>query len=266
MIIPLSEILKFKPKAGAEDIGVLNDLYLDDRHWHVRYFLANATAWLKAEHEVLLYILDLESISRPERTLTFRVTRDQIAQCPSCGVARPVCGNLISTMHEFYQWPRYWETEAGLEGPLLHYATQTSPPICPSADKPAEGTPGLRSGQELIRFHVVSEGQRIGDICDLLIDLGEWTIRYLVVRLQDDHKQVVLSPRLINQVDGASQSVSIDFSERMLRHSPCYNRSAPIMMTYDDGVTDYYYFSAKWLLNYNPNLLMSYNDYLLLKK
>lgn len=266
MIIPLTEILKFRPRSGDEDLGVLSDLYLGDRHWHIRYFQINASSWRKADHDALLYIVDLESINRSEKIMTFRTTREKIACCPSCGVARPVCGSLMSTLHDYYQWPRYWEEEPGLKGPMLSRVPPSKAPGCLPDGEPDMEAPSLYSAKALIQCHVEAENRPIGDLCDLLIDLGEWTVRYLVVRLQDDHKQVVLSPRLINHVDEAGQCARVDFSERMLRNSPCYHRSAPIMMTYDDGVTDYYYFSAKWLLNYNPNLLMSYNDYLLLKK
>jgi hypothetical protein len=70
-------------RLGAKDgdIGHVKDIYFDDRHWHVRYVVADTGSWL-SRRQVLLSPHAFGPLERQEKLLLINLTRKQIEDSP----------------------------------------------------------------------------------------------------------------------------------------------------------------------------------------
>src|SRR5438477_564858 len=120
-------------RLGARDgeIGQLKDLYFDDRHWTVRYLVADTGRWLP-ERKVLLSPFAVTAIRmETHKAIEVNLTRQQIEQSPPIDTHMPISRQFEMRFYQYYGWPYYWP------GPLLWGPVEAPGPYIP-ATVPAE--------------------------------------------------------------------------------------------------------------------------------
>ncbi len=107
-MLSIAKTLKGYQLHGLDgEIGRVMEFYFDDRHWTVRYLVAETGNWLTGRH-VLISPYALGAISCGERHITVELTKKQIEGSPSLDTDKPVSRQFEETFNQYYGWPMYW--------------------------------------------------------------------------------------------------------------------------------------------------------------
>ncbi len=236
---PAKQLNGFSLRATDGEIGHVKDLYFDDLHWQLRYFVVETGTWLK--HRIVL--IAPESIRAPEwddHLLPAKLTRKEIRLSPSWDTDQPVSRQYEAALRKHYAWQPYW-------GSIYTDAGVGLPP--PAATKPAEeisdelaGDPHLFSVNAVIGHHVIATDGEIGHVDDLLIDDERWVIRYLVVATRNwwPGNKVILSPWWTSEVNWLGRKIRMDLTRDAIKTSPPYDPEKTLTAEESGELHDYY--------------------------
>ncbi len=243
MLRSVSEILGYRLQATDGDIGRCKDLLFDDRHWTIRYVVADTGGWLSG-HKVLVSPISLDRPDWSSRRLITRVNRQRIEAAPDLDEDAPVSRQYERQYHAHYGWPVYW-SGAGVwaadayPAPLFDTGAQVA---LEDAEDESDPDPHLRSVDEVKHYEIAARDGTIGKVSDFIMDDQTWTIRYLVV---DTHKwlpgkRVLISPLWVKSVDWGGRDVQVDLTREEVRKSPEFDPDAPVNRDYEVRLFDYY--------------------------
>ena len=253
MLRTLNELRGFQLEATDGTIGRVTGAYFDDHEWSVRYLVVDTGSWLHAR-EVLISPTSLGVADGRTRTLAARLTRKQVEDSPSVDLDKPVSRQQEGEVVGHYGWPAYWSMglwESRI--PAMMEATREHP------DKPApsrnDGDPHLRSGREVIGYHLHATDDTLGHVEDLIIDDESWTVRYLAVDTSSwwFGGHVLISPRWIRAVRWPERMVDLSVPRDVIKHSPTWNPTYPITQAYEDDLLDYYRLRQAWSVDRRSN-------------
>jgi hypothetical protein len=89
------------------EIGKVKEFYFDDRHWTIRYLVAETGTWL-ADRQVLISPYALVAVNNEERSIAIDLTKKQIEDSPSLDSDKPVSRQFEEAHLGFYGLPVYW--------------------------------------------------------------------------------------------------------------------------------------------------------------
>ena len=91
------------------EIGKVKEFYFDDRHWTIRYLVADTGNWLTGR-QVLISPYALVAVNKDEYTPKIEVdlTKKQIEDSPSLDSDKPVSRQFEENYYGYYGWPMYW--------------------------------------------------------------------------------------------------------------------------------------------------------------
>jgi hypothetical protein len=211
MLHKASRIRGTSIRATDGDVGQVEEFYFDDERWTIRYLIVDTGSWLM-HRRVLVPPM---SIERPWTIagLLSTLTREQIQQSPEVeshpAMSRPDEARVLA----HYGYPSYWEEAA--EG--------DSAPSDRSRLKPGEEH--LCGTKEITGYHLQASDGEIGHVDDILIDDGNWRIRYLVVDTSNwiGGKSVVISPTALQGIDWTQSRMQVDLTREAIRQSPSFD-------------------------------------------
>lgn len=91
------------------DIGHVQDMLVDDRHWSISYLIVDTSNWWGG-HQVLVAPRWIESVSWPEAKVLVGLTRQAVQDAPAYDAAEGLERGQEEGMHEHYGRPGYWTT------------------------------------------------------------------------------------------------------------------------------------------------------------
>jgi hypothetical protein len=197
------------------EIGKVGDFFFDDRYWTVRYLLADTAGWLSGR-QALISPDSLSSATGGSHRLSVELTKEKIKESPYLEPGTPVSQQLENSRFGYFGWPMYY--------------------------------PHLRSTKEMSACNLAASDGEIGQVQDLLIDSGTWTIRYLVVdtRSSSDAKFVVVAPASIDRVSWKDAKVFTTLSRAALKPAPEYKAESPPTRDYEERLHRHYRRPGYW--------------------
>jgi len=90
------------------EIGTVSEFYFDDKHWAIRYLVADTGNWLPGR-QVLISPYALVEVTREERHVEVNLTKKQIEGSPSLDSDKPVSRQFEEAYYGYYRWPMYWD-------------------------------------------------------------------------------------------------------------------------------------------------------------
>jgi hypothetical protein len=228
------------------DIGKVKEFYFDDRHWTVRYLVADTGNWLTGR-QVLISPYALNGVIKSEKHLSVDLTKKQIENSPSLDSHKPVSRQFEDDYYGYYGWPTYW-SGSSIWGDY--------PYIERNRNKWGEFTKGakvsdrhLRSTHEVTGYHLQALDGEIGHIEDFIIDDETWAIRYLIINTGNwwPGKQVLVSPHWIERVRWSESKVFFDLSRDTIKESPEYTEESLITREYEIGLHRHYDRPSYWI-------------------
>jgi hypothetical protein len=191
-------------------IGKIREIYFDDSTWAVRYFVTDVRRWL---HKYVL--LSPQALGRPDvgrHLLPASVTTSQIRNSPKIDTDLPIALQVQARLHRHYGWAFYW----GAEALIGSTDTDVFSPLEPANAGGAPFDPHLRTTRVVAGHRVQAKDGVAGVVEDFLLDGASWTLRSLVVRL-DDGRRVALPTPWVRQIRLETTQVFVDMPLETIR-------------------------------------------------
>lgn len=246
MLINAKSLKGYAFQGRDGELGTEREFYFDDRHWAVRYLVAETGTWL-TERQVLLSPYALLSVDKDKRRIVVDLTRKQIEDSPSLDSDKPVSRQFEESYHGYYGWPIYWNG-ASMWG--------NYPAIFHDRDAPNPEIPGgkpwnhhLRSSREVTGYRIEATDGEIGHVDDYIIDDATWGICYLVVDTRNwlPGRKVLISPRWIERVSWDDSNLLVGLSRESVKRSPEYSEGASITREYEARLHGHYSRAGYWV-------------------
>ena len=94
------------------EIGKVKEFYFDDRHWTIRYLVAETGTWL-ADRQVLISPYALSAVNKEAKNIAVDLTKKQIEASPSLDSDKPVSRQFEQAYYGHYLYPMYWDGPTG---------------------------------------------------------------------------------------------------------------------------------------------------------
>ena len=227
------------------EMGRVKEFYFDDRHWTIRYLVADTGTWLPGR-QVLISPYSLVAINTEKQEIEVGLTKKQIEDSPSLDSDKPVSRQFEETYSGYYGWPTYWSGA---------YTWGFSPYVVRDREKwkaaPQPGKPWdhhLRSTQAVSGYHIQGTDGEVGHVEDFIIDDETWAIRYLRINTLNwwPGKEVLISPLWIERVSWAESKVFVNLSREAIKKSPEYTEDFLLTRDYESALHQHYGRKGYW--------------------
>ena len=245
MLVNVKSITGYTLDSLDGEIGTVNEFYFDDKHWTIRYMVADTGNWLPGRL-VLISPYALVEVNKEERHVAVNLTKKQIEGSPSLDSDKPVSRQNEEAYNSYYSWPLYWD------GP---YVWGAYPNFGRDSAKGAESARGgrgwdshLRSTGEVNGYHLQGAEGEIGHVADFIIDDATWSIRYLVIDTRNwwPGKKVLVSTQWVDGVSWTESKVFVNLTLDSIRQSPEYTEEALLTRDYEDRLHRHYRRPGYW--------------------
>lgn len=230
----LGHLTGYRLQASDGEIGKLKQIYFDDKHWVVRYFVVQTGNWLLGR-EVLIVPSVVTKVNEESKCLDVDLTCDQIKNSPPKDAALPVSRHYEKEYYRYYGWEPYWSID-----PMLGSAPVILPAEAIETKEPEN--PHLRSSEEVVSYQIHAQDSEIGHVEDFIVEDPDWVIRYLEIGTRNwlPGKNVLISPAWIQQVDWHKHEVSVKLTAASIQRAPAYDSSKVISREYQVKLFKHY--------------------------
>ena len=228
------------------EIGKVKEFYFDDRHWTIRYLVADTGHWLTGR-QVLISPYALVAIVREEKHIAVELTKKQIEDSPSLNSDKPVSRQFEQSYYGYYGYPMYW-------GGLCAWGAY--PYLVRDRKMWSNLTHGekawdahLRSTHAVSGYQIQAADGEIGHVEDFLIDDETWAIRYLIIGTRNwwPGKKVLVSPQWIERVSWGEWKVYVNISRETVKQSPEYTEASLLTREYETKLHRHYNCQGYWV-------------------
>ena len=228
------------------EIGKVEEFYFDDKHWAIRYLVANTGNWLTGR-EVLISPYALRDVNKEKQDIFINLTKKQIEDSPSLETDKPVSRQFEEKYSGYYGWPPYWG------GPYMWGAYAY---VERDQEKWKEVNPGgkawdahLRSTRTVSTYNLQTTDGDLGHVGDFVIDDRTWAIRYLIVDRRNwwPGKKVLISPQWIDRVSWTESKVFVNLSREAIKESPEYTEESLLSRDYEIKLHQHYNRQGYWV-------------------
>ena len=246
MLCKAKSLRGYKLNGLDGEIGGVKEFYFDDKHWTVRYLVADTGNWL-SERQVLISPHALTAISPEDQNISIKLTKQQIEDSPSLLSDLPVSKQFEDAYYGYYGWPVYSDSpyEWGSYPHLVPISGENLPPS--SLDNKWDSH--LRSTNAVSGYHIQASDGEVGHVEDFLIDDDLWTIRYLVVDTRNwwPGKRLLISPQWIEQVNWDDSRVLVHLTQELIKQAPEYSDETVVTREYEAALHRHYYRQGYWV-------------------
>jgi hypothetical protein len=107
MLVTAKALSGYKLQSIDGNIGSAKEFYFDDRHWTIRYLVANSGTWMTGR-KVLISPYSISGIDAASKEIAVHLTKAQIEGSPSIDSDRPVSRQFEDSYYGYYGFPYYW--------------------------------------------------------------------------------------------------------------------------------------------------------------
>jgi len=246
MLIEAKKLQGYKLESLDGEIGKFKEFYFDDRHWAIRYLIAETGNWLTGR-QVLISPYALVAVNKEEHNIAVNLTKKQIEDSPALYSHKPVSREFEEEYYGYFGLPPYWG--GPYMGESASYikrdrAIRSEPnPTAKALD------PHLRSTHDVRGHHIHAADGGIGHVEDFVIDDEIWAIRYLVIDTKNwwPGKKVLVSPRWIDRVSWSESKLFTSLSREVIKQAPEYTADSLLTRDYESGLHRHYDRPGYWL-------------------
>ncbi len=245
MLLKANALKGFTLNSLDGEIGEVSEFYFDDKHWVIRYLVADTGGWL-AGRLVLISPYALDGAIKDSDSIAIHLTKKQIRESPSLDSDKPVSRQFELDYSGYYGWPMYWG------GPMMWGAYPylvRDPNQWKTANEPEKSwDPHLRSTDAVTGHHIQATDGEIGHVVDFLIDDETWAIRYLIVDTRNwwPGKKVLVSPQWIERVSWSELKVHVNLTREAIKAAPEYTDESPMTRDFEGGLFRHYDRDGYW--------------------
>jgi uncharacterized protein YrrD len=244
----LKDLEGYTVQASDGEVGSVHDFYFDDDQWTVRYLIV-LTSEEFGKGKVLLSPLAVDKIYDDEKSVELTVSQENVKNSPDIDTAKPISRKLETEIHDYYQWPYYWQS-GGVSG--IGPGVVSAYPAAADRERETGAErathPNLRSISEVLGYNIQARDGEIGFLEDFVVEDEAWRMLYLIVNTGNwlSDRKVLVSPQWIDRISWPNSSVEVDLNKETVRHSPELDPSAPINREYETKLYDHYGRNKYW--------------------
>lgn len=245
MLIKVKELIGYKINGHDGEVGSVDEYYIDDSSWTVRYLVANTGGWL-TDRQVLISPNSIIAVNKITNCIDIDLTKKQIENSPSLDSDKPVSRQFEKSFYGYYGWPQYWVVTSmwgyypGFE---RNYNELES-----TGKEEHVWDSHLRSTKEVSGYHVQANDGEIGHVKDFIINDETWVVQYLIINTTNwfAGKKVLISPKWIDHISWQDSTVFINHTREIIRLSPEYTEGALLTLDYETQLHHYYDQTIHW--------------------
>jgi uncharacterized protein YrrD len=246
MLIKAKSLHGYKLHSRDGELGKIEEFYFDDKHWTIRYLVAETGSWL-AGREVLISPYALGDINMEKKDIAINLTKKQIEGSPSLETDKPVSRQFEKDYYSYYGWPLYWG------GPYMWGAY---PYVERDREMRRENNEGgkpwdahLRSTHTVSTYDIQAVDGELGHVGDFVIDDQTWAIRYLIIDTRNwwPGKKVLVSPKWIERVSWDESKVFVNLSRETIKKSPEFTEGSLLNRDYETRLHKHYDRKGYWV-------------------
>jgi sporulation protein YlmC with PRC-barrel domain len=237
----LNSLIGYTIGASDGEIGKVKEFYFDDKTWTIRYLIVETGNWLSGRK----VLIAAEMLLKPEwdkEIFRVNLSMEQVRNSPDIDTEQSVSRQEEIKWQRYYLHTSYWGN-GFYEGGMPYYMHEVI------NDVPGKGLPQksehishLRSTGKVTGYNIMATDGIIGEVKDFIVNDANWRIKFLVV--DTGHwlpgKKVIISPKLIDEIDWATSEVSVKTSINHVRNSPEYNPAQPVSEDHEVHLHNYY--------------------------
>jgi hypothetical protein len=246
-LITIDSLKNYTLGAYDGEIGKISDFLFDDKVWGIRYLVADTRKWLPGR-KVLVSPISIGSINMITKTVDVGLSKEQIKNSPPLDTDAPVSRQYEIFFNRYYSWSSYW-LGSGLWGDEMYPRRLKSQNELLEIEDDSDGTPNLRSTNEVAGYRIHTLDEDIGHVEDFLIEEDTWIVRYLVIDTSNwipGSKRVIVHPNWVDAVDWAEGAVAVRMTKEQVESCPEYNPDDPVNRDYEKSIFDHYKLPYYW--------------------
>jgi sporulation protein YlmC with PRC-barrel domain len=246
MLCTVKTLKGYKLDAIDGEIGRVKEFYFDDKHWTIRYLVADTGSWLPGR-QVLISPYALLSIITEEKQIAIDLTKQQIEDSPSLDSDKPVSRQFENAYYGHHGWPTYWGgPHQWGSAPYIEHDREKWK-VFPKSKKTRDHH--LRSTYAVTGHHVQAIDGEIGHVEDFVIDDETWAIRYLIVGTLNwwPGKKVLVSPQWIDRVSWHERKVFAHLTRQTIKQSPEFTQESLLTRDYEMQLHQHYNSQGYWV-------------------
>ena len=246
MLVNVKTLKGFKLDANDGEIGKVNEFYFDDRHYAIRYLVADTGNWLTSR-QVLISPYALVSVNKEAENIGINLSKKQIEDSPSLDSDKPVSKQFEMAYNGYYGFPTYW-SGANMWGNFPNMMLDTNE-LNVSKEPDTSWDPNLRSTNAVSGLSIQANDGEIGHVEDFIIDDENWAIRYLVIDTKNwwGGKKILVSPKWIDHVNWDELKVVVNLSRESIKQSPEYSEEFLLNRDYETDLHQHYHRKGYWV-------------------
>jgi hypothetical protein len=235
MLWRASSLGDFGLEARDGALGAIRDCLFDDRHWTVRWFVADTGTWLPGR-KVLLAAGQVEAAPGDPPALRLALTREEVRASPPLEADEPVSRHYEQALNRHYGSADYWSER------------QAQPVGSGAGEREGHVDWHLRSTDEMTGYHIGATDGSIGHIDDFLLDPDGWLVRYVVVGTGNwwVGRQVLLIPGAITGVNWADRTAEAALTREQIRNGPEFDPAQTVDRAFEERYFGYYGYPVYW--------------------
>lgn len=250
MLRSVKNLKGYSIQAADGAIGKVDELFFDERHWHVRYLVVDVGNWLLGR-QVLIAPTAVTRIDPEAKQVFLSLTKDRIENSPEVFADEPISRQKERDLHDHYQWQPYWM--ATIDNPIApgmfppammgtYYARNEEMQEQEQTDKKSDEDSKLRSTDEVSGYQIQASDGQIGQVIDFLFDDEEWVIRHLVIDTGTwlPGRKVLIAPPWIQRIRWTEAMVYVSLTQESIRHSPPFDPDLLDMEKYEKRLWEHY--------------------------
>jgi uncharacterized protein YrrD len=228
------------------EMGKVKEFYFDDKHWAIRYLVADTGDWLTGR-QVLISPYALAAVNKEEQYIAIDLTKKQIEDSPTLNSDKPVSQQFEQAYYGYYGLPMYWG------GPFMWgpypYIVRDRAKWRESPQGQKAWDPHLRSTHAVSGYDIQATDGEIGHVEDFVVDDETWAIRYLIIDTKNwwPGKKVLISPQWIERVSWSESKVFVNLSRENIKQSPEYTEESLLTREYETGLHRHYNRQGYWV-------------------
>ncbi len=258
MLRSIKNLIGYPIEAIDGTIGKVKDCLFDDRHWRLRYIVADTGHWL-SKRKVLI---SPDHLDKPElgwigQKFPIALTKQEIEACPPLDTNAPVSRQYELEYARYYKHHLYWNRPMVGDGMVGPYHT-------PNVETPFEHSEDeikrhekrlkdiakchLRSAHEIIGYHIKAGDGEIGHIDDIIMEDMTWRFQYVIIDTRNwlPSKHVLIDIGWIEKISWIDRLAEVDLSKEQIRIAPVFDPHTPINRDYEKAMYDYYGKPCYW--------------------
>jgi len=106
-IISVRDTTDYSIEATDDGIGHIDDFFVDDQDWRIRYLLVDTGNWLPGK-KVLISPSWVESVDWNEGRVFVNMSKEQVKNSPEYDPSNAIPRSYEAELHRHYGYPQYW--------------------------------------------------------------------------------------------------------------------------------------------------------------